>query len=94
MTKAATRSREALNIVDKNPESDDEVIEVNLESFSSIIKSSLDNRRLYYTGDSDCTKRRTRSEISKAAKITGKNLFSNWSIPNPAEESKTPVVRK
>ena len=93
--RAPSPNNEYFDIVDNEPESGDDVIEIYMEIFSSVIQSNLNNCPLYYSGDSYCTNRRRRSEISKAAKLTGQDLFAAWGIPNTAyadEESKVPVT--
>jgi hypothetical protein len=85
---------EVLDIDDDEADSEDDEIEVNMQSFSSVVKSNLKTRPVYHFGDSDRTKRRRRSEIDRAAKLTGQNLSADWGITNPAEESKVSVVRQ
>ena len=86
------------DIVDQSDSSDlsvsDELIEIDKECFSSVsFQSYLNNRPVYYYGDSERTKRRRRSENEKAAKLTGQDLFAAWGIAKSAEESIVPIVR-
>ena len=92
--RAQSGKNEVLDIDDDEADSGDDEIEIDMESFSSVVKSNLRTRPVYYYGDSDRTKRRRRSKIDRAAKLTGQDLFAAWGITNPAEESKVPVVRK
>ena len=60
-----------------------------------MIKSNLKNRPLYYSGDSDRMNQHSRSDIIKAEKLIGKELFSAWVIPylgHADEQSKVPVT--
>ena len=41
---------EYLDIVDDEPESGDDMREIDMESFSSVIQSNLNNSPLYYSG--------------------------------------------
>ena len=45
-----------LDIVDDEPESGDDIFEINIESFITVIQSNLKYRPLYYFGGSDHTK--------------------------------------
>ena len=50
---------------------------------------------MYYYGDSNCTNRRRKIDISQAENTTGQDLFSVWGIANndyAEEESKVPVT--
>ena len=40
-----------LDIVDDKPDSDDDVIEIDMDSFRSVIQSKLNNYPLYYSRD-------------------------------------------
>ena len=46
-------NNEDLDIFDNKPESVYVVLEIDMDSFSSVIQSNLNNRPLYYSGDSD-----------------------------------------
>ena len=85
---------ENLDIV-KKTESSDDVIEIYMDIFSSVIQSNFNNCPLYYSGDSYHTNQFRRSEIMMAAKMMGQYLFAAWGIPDPShadEESKVPVT--
>ena len=86
--RAQSGKNEVLDIDDDEADSGDDEIEIDMESFSSVVKSNLRTRPVYYYGDSDRTKRRRRSKIDRAAKLTGQDLFAAWGITNPAEESR------
>ena len=63
---------------------------INMENFRSVIQLNLNNCPLYYYGDYY-----QRSEIIKAAKMKGQDLFGAWGVPNTdysKEESKVPVT--
>ena len=88
-------NNEDLEIVGDEPDSSHGVLEIDMESFSSVIQSNLNNHPLYCYGDSDCMDRRRRSDISKSANMTGQDLSDSWGIPNPAyakEESRVTVT--
>ena len=76
-------NNEYLGIVDNEPESGDVVLDIDMEMFSSVIQSNLDNCPLYYSGYSYRTNQHRRCKISKSKKIMGKGLFYAWSIPYP-----------
>jgi hypothetical protein len=65
--RAQSGKNEVLDIDDDEADSGDDKIEIDMESFSSVIKSNLRTCPVYYYGDSDCTKRRRRSKIDRAA---------------------------
>ena len=75
---------EGLYIVDDEPESGNDMLEIVMESFISLIQSKLNNNPLYYSGDSDRMNQHRRSEISKDANLMGQESFSSWGNPNPA----------
>ena len=86
---------EDFDIVYYKPESGDAVIDINMESFRSVIKSNLNKVPLYYSMDSYSMNRRRRSDIIKATKMMGQDLFAVWGIPNPSytkKYSKIPVT--
>ena len=64
--RAPSPNNEYFDIVDNEPESGDDVIEIYMEIFSSLIQSNLINSPLYYYGDSDGTDQRRRTDISKS----------------------------
>ena len=67
--------------------SKDDAVEIDLEQFYEIIPTFLtSNRPRFYSGDSDRTKRRKKSELSAAARLTGQTLFSAWGIASPKQE--------
>ena len=86
---------EDLDIVDDRPESGYYTLEINMESFISGIHSNLNDHPFYYSGNSDRTDQHRRSDINKAEKLTGKDLFDTWGTPNndyAKEGSKVPVT--
>ena len=93
--RAPLLNNEDLDIFDDKHESDNDVLENDMESFSSVIQTNLNNYPLYYYGDSDLMNRLRRIGITKAAQMMGQDLFSAWGILNPAyteEEFKVPVT--
>ena len=65
-----TSKNEDLERVDNKTDSGDDVLEINIDIFSSVIQSNLNSRLYYYYGDSYCTNQRRRSYISKSAQLT------------------------
>ena len=59
-------NNEDFHIVEDKPESGNDMLDIDIESFSSLIQSNLINSPLYYYGDSDGTDQRRRTDISKA----------------------------
>ena len=70
--RAPLHNNEDLNIVENEADSGDDVLETDMESFSSLMQSNLNNRPLCYSGDSDPTNRHRRSGIGKASNMIGK----------------------
>ena len=94
---APLSKNEYLDIFDHEPESGSDVLEIDMESFRSVIQSNLNNHTFYYSGDLDRTNRHWRSEIKKTANLIGQEFFAAWEVPNPAyskEESKVPVTMR
>ena len=86
---------EYLDIFEDEPESRDDVLNINMESFSSVIQSNLKKNRFYCSGYSYHTNLRRSIDMSNAKKLMGKIIFSAWVIPNTAyakEESKVPLI--
>ena len=68
-----------------------------MESFSSVIKSNLNNRPFYYYWDSDRMNGCRRGAISKTDNMMGKYLFDDWGVHNivyQQEESKVSVTMR
>ena len=55
--RAPPSKNEYLGIVNGEPEYGCDVIEIDMESFESVIQSNLNNHNLYYYGGSDCMNR-------------------------------------
>ena len=86
---------EDLDSVDDKHEFGNDVLDINMESLSSVIQSKLNTCPLYYSGCLYHTNQCRRSETSNSANQMWQDFFATGGVTYPAyaeEESKVPVT--
>ncbi len=72
-----------------------DVVDVDIDGFLELLRTrtGVSKRPVFYSGDSERTKRRKRAERKAAAELTGQSLFDVWKIQIPKRPASSSKAR-